>query len=427
MWGQTMKRDILTKIVIAIVVVSFLIPSVSLAQNISEKKQAVAIEITFGIPYTITFSEKDLQFQKLNGYDIIQMNDNGFISQPGKPMLPLKTIQLALPAGMKATSIQILNIQEQSIAGTYTIFPAQPPQTLNTPFTSVTFVNPDKSIYQSNAMYPSKVVELTGETDLAGQAMAIVTVYPVHYIPNQKQITLATSIEFVVTGVGGYVSGDFLSSHISVEGQAMYTDMVKEMVVNPQDVQLHSSGVPQPMGVSPGTYSYVIITPSSWVSAFQPLADWETKKGIPATIVTTEWIYASYIGSTNVGKIRAFVQNAAAVWGATFFLLGGDTTYIPCQYTTFSSVDSDPVPNDTYYADYDSDWTIEVNVGRASVIATGTGNGGIGSFINKVLTYEKNPPSTSYAKKAAMFGFDLDSSTHAEQCKSTIVSSYLSG
>ena len=422
-----MKRDILTKIVIAIVAVSFLIPSVSLAQNITEKKQAAAVEMTYGIPYTITFSENDLSYQKQNGYDIIQMNDVGFLSQPGKPLLPMKTIQIALPAGMKATNIQILNVQEQPITGTYTIFPAQPPQTLDTPRTTVPFVKPDANIYQSGVEFPLKVVELTGETDLAGQPMAEIIVYPVHYLPDQKQVTLTTSIEFIVTGVDGYVCGDYLSSHISASGQAMYTDLVKEIVANPQDVHLHSSNIPQPMGVPSGAYSYVIITQSSWVNAFQPLADWKTKKGVPATIVTTEWIYATYSGSTPVDKIRAFVQDAYTNWGAIFFLLGGDTDYIPFKYTTFSSVDPDPVPNDTYYADFDSDWIIEVNVGRASVTTTGAGANGIGNFINKVLTYEKNPPSTNYLKKAAMFGFDLDSVTYAEQCKSTIASSYLSG
>ena len=45
---------------------------------------------------------------------------------------------------------------------------------------------------------------------------------------------------------------------------------------------------PQPMGVGPGDYDYVIITQDSWVSAFQPLADWKTQKGVPATIVTTD-------------------------------------------------------------------------------------------------------------------------------------------
>ncbi len=84
---------------------------------------------------------------------------------------------------------------------------------------------------------------------------------------------------------------------------------------------------------------------------------------------------------------------------------------------TFSGVDPDPVPNDAYYADFDADWICEVNIGRASVTGPGSGTGQIGNFINKIMTYETNPPLTNYAKKAGFFGFDLDSITDAEQCK----------
>jgi hypothetical protein len=119
--------------------------------------------------------------------------------------------------------------------------------------------------------------------------------------------------------------------------------------------------------------------------------------------VTTEWIYNSggYTG-TNQNKIRAFMQDAQANWGTTFFLLGGDTTIVPYYSRTFT-VAPESVPNDTYYADYDSDWICEVHVGRAAVRSASE----IPGFISKVLTYEKSPPLSNYAKTAAFFGFDL--------------------
>jgi len=198
------------------------------------------------------------------------------------------------------------------------------------------------------------------------------------------------------------------------------------MVVNPEDVRLRTAQTPQASGVDPGDYDYVIITQDSWVIAFQPLADWKTRKGIPATIVTTSWIYTSGgYGGSNVDKIRAFVQDVYTNWGTTYILLGGDIDVVPCHYKTYTSVDPDPVPNDAYYADFDADYICEVNVGRASVTGAGSGTGGIGNFINKILTYEKNPSSIDFAKKSGLFGFDLDSSTEAEQCKITIDTSYI--
>jgi hypothetical protein len=194
------------------------------------------------------------------------------------------------------------------------------------------------------------------------------------------------------------------------------------MVINPSDVILHKNQVYQPIGINPGDYDYVIITKDDWVSAFQTLADWKTQKGIPANIVTTESIYSNYSGSTNQAKIRAFVEDAHDNWGTVFFLLGGDTDTVPYQNVTYLGT---KIPSDTYYSDYDDDWTCEVHVGRASITGPGTGVGKIGNFINKTLNYEKNPPTTNYPKNVALFGFDLDSITDGEDCKIDIDNLYI--
>jgi len=341
-------------------------------------------------------------------------------------MIPVKNIKIALPADMKVTSIYINELKEQRLEGAFILYPVQPSVRSSQTENEYQFVQPDAKTYQSNQIYPAQYIEVTGQNDLAGQSIAELTIYPLHYVPLQKKLTTVTSITFTIEGTNGYICGDYLSRYISDSGQELYQQMVQNMVMNPEDVVLRTSQNPQSAGVDPGDYDYVIITQDSWVSAFQPLADWKTKKGISANIVTTTWIYNSggYSGS-NVDKIRAFVQDVYTNWGTTFILLGGDVDVVPCHYKTFSSVDPDPVPNDAYYADFDADYVCEVNVGRASVIGTGSGTGTIGNFVNKIVTYEKNPSLTDFAKKAGMYGFDLDSSTEAEQCKINIDNSYI--
>lgn len=382
---------------------------------------------TFKVRYSATLTESDLIFGRVLGYDTVGLPDAGFLGEVGKPMLPAQTLRIALPAGMDARRVRVAGTETVELPGQYNVLPAQPPRRLSDPKTDADFVGPDPETYASSVAYPAETVTFVGQTDLAGQGIAVLRVCPVQYVPADRRLVLCTAIHIVLDGVAGYTCGDYLPQRLSETARQSYERQVAGMVVNPDDVQLRSAdGQPPLRGVGPGRYDYVIITPSNWVSAFQPLADWKTKKGIPANIVTTTWIYSNYSGS-NVDQIRSFVQDAYNTWGATFFLLGGDTAYVPYHSRTFGSVDPDPVPNDTYYADFDSDWVCEVNVGRASVTTTGTGNGGIGNFINKVLTYEKNPPLTGYAKKAGFFGFDLDGSTHAEQCKATIRNSYVPG
>jgi hypothetical protein len=378
------------------------------------------------LQYTLHFSATDLSFDTLFGYDLVRMKDCSYLNEIGKPLLPTKNILIALPNGMRATNLQILSTREQPIQGTYTIFPAQRPLPIGETYDSTLLAPPNRATYTSALPYPSQLASLGPQTDLAGQGMVAVTIYPIQYLPLQKKLTLMTSITFRIAGTSGYICGDYLSEHISKNGRDMYQRMVQAMVINPESVELHTAPGPHPMGVGPGDYEYVIVTQDSWVSAFQPLANWETQKGVPATIVNTTWIYTSggYNG-TNVQKIRAFVQDVYTTWGTTYVLLGGDIDVVPCHYRTFSSVDPDPVPNDAYYADFDADWVCEVNVGRASVTGPGNSTGQIGNFIHKVFTYERNPPITNYAQNAGFFGFDLDSITHAEQCKVNINSTYI--
>ena len=380
----------------------------------------------YHLEFTKSFSEKDLSFAKAFGYDQVALKDCSLLREIGNPLLPARHIMIALPEGMKATTIRIISAEQDLLQGRYTLLPAQRPQPVGGTLRGTVAVEHNPAAYVSFLPYPSALAVLGSQSDLAGQSMVSVTIYPLHYLALQKELTFVQSLRFVIDGTSGFVCGDYLPQRLSENQRTVYAQRIKGMVVNPADVELHTSPNPQPAGVPAGDYDYVIVTKTNWVNAFQPLADWKTQKGVSATIVTTDWIYNSggYSG-TNVQKIRAFVQDAYDTWGTTYVLLGGDVDTIPCKNTTFPSVDYDPVPNDAYYADFDSDYVCEVNVGRASVSGTGNGTGGIANFIYKVMTYETNPPLTSYAKKAAFFGFDLDDWTEAQQCKININDSYV--
>jgi PKD repeat protein len=427
----------LRKIIVYLILICFIGNSTNvLSQQIPTYSPPDNTEFTFSIDalnsttltvnITINFSLNNFLFNTFKGYDRIQSDQEEYTVDLGKPFLPIKNIRVALPTDMKISAIHIQHITEQILNGTYTIFPTQKPLPTEIAFTDATFIKPDVQTYTSHQAYPSKKIELIGQSDLAGQVMADFTIYPFHYTPAEKKLTLITSITFSILGTTGYSCGDYLSPRLSTNKQNSLLQLCQNLVVNPETVHLRVSPIPQPAGVSPGDYDYVIITQNSWVSAFQPLADWKTKKGVPATIVTTSWIYnnGSYNGS-NVEKIRQFAQDVYTNWGTTYILLGGDVDVVPCHYRTFSTVDPIPIPNDAYYADFDSDWVCEINIGRASVTGPGTGTGQIGNFVNKIITYETNPPLTNYTKNAAFFGFDLDAQTQGEQCKIDINSTYI--
>jgi hypothetical protein len=378
---------------------------------------------TLTVRHTATFSEDSVTFARWNEYDIIRLRACDSLKKAGHPKLPTKTIRIALPTGMTATGVHVLGAESVELAGEYTVYPAQPPRPITRPQAD-RFVPPDARVYASSQAYPGEVADFARQIDLAGQSIAVVRLYPVQYVPGHGTLTLYTSISLVVEGVrGGHQCGDYLPAGVSSNARRTYERMVRQMVVNPNEVALTTAphGAPTSRSVGPGEYEYVIITQTDWVVDFQPLADWRIKKGIRSTIVTTDWIYnqGGYAGS-ELEKVRAFVQDAHINWGATCFLLGGDVDVIPYHIRTITIPGywTDDIPNDTYYADYDEDWVCEVHVTRAPVRSTGT----ISTFINKIFTYEKNPPLTDYAETAAFFGFDITDPGDAdgEICKEYI-------
>jgi hypothetical protein len=334
-------------------------------------------------------------------------------------MLPLKNILIAIPEGITATNIEILKMEQVVIPSTFDIITAEAPQKVGSQFKNPTN---NKDSYDFVGNFPIKNAELIDMTDLAGQGIAILTIYPFQYNTIFKTLKLIENIKIQIEGEKGYSCGDYLSNKFSDLDKQLYREKIIDLVVNPEDVKLTKNQNSLPIDLDPGEFDYVIITKNDWVSAFQTLADWKTQKGVPANIVTTENIYTNYSGSTDQAKIRAFIIDAHSTWGTTFFLLGGDTDTIP--YETVNYYDDD-IPTDTYYSDYDDDWICEVNVGRASVTGTGTDAGKIGNFISKALNYEKDPPTTNYAKNVSLFGFDLDWTTDGEDCKIDIDNLYI--
>ncbi len=373
-------------------------------------------ENQYEIEFVAEFSQAELSFDQVIGYDLVRLKDGDFLAELGKPMLPWMELKIALPPGMMVNGVQVISSDGEQITGEYDIFPAQPPIKTGPSDGDVDFVEPDRKVYGSSQPYPSRLVDFVHQTDLAGQGMAVVNLYPVQYVPSEKRLTLYTSITFVIQGAGGYECAHYLSPNISERGRSVYERTIKDMVHNPEDVQLISSFKMSTTMLPPGgPFDHVVITSSSYASYFQPLVDWHTQKGLKDTVITTTWIYSNYSGS-NKEKIRNFVIDANSGWGTLYFLLGGENGTVPFDYKTYYQ---ESTPSDQYYSDFNDNWTHDVFVGRATVESSTQAN----TFVDKVLKYEKDPPRTSYPRDALLIGMDLEPSTHCEYLKEAISNS----
>ncbi|MHA2060135.1 MAG: C25 family cysteine peptidase, partial [Candidatus Ranarchaeia archaeon] len=182
----------------------------------------------------------------------------------------------------------------------------------------------------------------------------------------------------------------------------------KTPVVSPSLAQL-------PTGVN---FTYVVITPAASEPLLGGLVNWKRLKGVPATLVTVEFINVSYGGIDLQEKIRAFIIAARDTWGVEYVLLAGDMEAIPARYIA-AAVDGHPddaaagftaeynnsLPSDMYYAGLDStwdsistpnliygersseaDWYADVIVGRLP----GSGDELV-DMVDKIIEYEKYP------------------------------------
>ena len=141
----------------------------------------------------------------------------------------------------------------------------------------------------------------------------------------------------------------------------------------------------------------LIITPNSFNSAVQPLADWKEKKGWKVTVATL-----SQTGNTTTA-IKNYITNAYQTWNPApeYVLLIGDKDSLP-TFTISSN------PTDHPYTTLDgSDFFSDLLVGRISVASVNDLN----TVVAKIVGYETTPYTTDTAwfKRGLMVGANYPS------------------
>jgi len=156
-------------------------------------------------------------------------------------------------------------------------------------------------------------------------------------------------------------------------------------------------------------------------------------------------IYPKYPGRDQPEKLRNFVIEQYANHGISHLLLGGDYGLVPARtafamhsgYEDSTRVGVDSLICDLYYSDLDGGWDLnnngifgepadsvdmypEISVGRATAGSIEQA----GTFVDKVLTYEKNPPD-GYLSRASFWASYLDAGTDAALGKDMVDRDYM--
>ena len=358
---------------------------------------------------TLHFTKEDFTFAKQNNYDVInppQNNNYVFTSGLGEPQLSLKIITLSIPFDKEISEVKIIHKEVHALKDEFLLYPVQKPKTLSDE-SPMEFIDADPSIYGKSAIFPDRIVQISRSGFLSGYHLGSILVSPFQYDPLNNELVFIDELELEILYSESKTSGIEISQR-SQASQTFLADQVAKIIYNKNDIHNPHTVLNE---LKDDIYEYVIITTDNFEAEFQPLADWKTQKGIRTLIVSTTDIFSNYDGVDNAEKVRNFIKDYYQNHGTLWILLGGDTNFIPyrvafafdCEYSSYSD---NFLPCDLYFSDLDGTWNdngnliygelednidmySDVFVGRASVenIAEVT------AFVDKILTYEKNPPT----------------------------------
>jgi len=411
------------------------------------KNLLLAVLITSGLLHTAesatisfsqTFSASDFSsLPVLNGntayHRLAVKGCLPFNGLPGSPAVPVKYVNILVPFNAKITGLNVTGSTATVLTGSFNPLPVQSQVPLNGQ-AAPEFVAADPLFYQAKGDYPGKLARIKGAAAWGEHQIATVEIMPLQYNSSLSRLTLYTSVSFEIE----YVLKN--NAVIPVKrrsplAQSLVENQVKTAIANktdfarlavPPKIIINEALAKSPASESPSPVGspvdYVIITSEELAPYFRKLADWKNQKGIYTAVKTTSWIAANYRGSDLQEKIRHFIQDAWTNWGTVMVLLGGDTSVIPVRYIiwlTYPQYIPDlRIPSDLYYSDiadtsstggsyhydFDSnhdgqygdvlggdviDLQADLLLGRAPVTTAEQAQ----TFVDKVLAYEKNPPS----------------------------------
>lgn len=290
------------------------------------------------------------------------------------------------------------------------------------------------SFVYEKRIYPASddIVTYTGTQILGGYRYVTFLVSPFKYDTIEKKLYLKSDITLSLC----------LSRIITTPKNAYTSDYnilksLKGLVRNYSqlsDIYEITGEVNDDVGVtrSPSTtnYEYLIITNNALKSAFQDLVTWKTMKGVKSKILTTEEIGNLYTGNSLHHKIKKALKDYynGTYSGLKYALLGGDIDIVPSRmcYIEFSPNDTThtikTTPSDLYYACFDNNFEWDANGNNVygevddnvdlspEIVITRIPVNTLseaGSYVSRIINYEKNPDTNNWSKNILMGGHAL--------------------
>ncbi len=167
-----------------------------------DQSTTLDLDITIPFPsideYKILYSQSGQKLE-LNGYN--------YLLDTGTPMLPSKTILIAIPPGSTLQSVDFQGIGKTQISGMYHITPTYYPVPYENTEQSKIAQSTLKAVWQKNYntvyssddAFPHQIGAIIGSGTLRKYSYVAVKLCPVQYHPESGRIYAFTSAQLVIT------------------------------------------------------------------------------------------------------------------------------------------------------------------------------------------------------------------------------------
>ncbi len=313
---------------------------------------------------------------------------------PGTPILPAKSIVLALPSGSKIISVNVNCGPSERLENTGL--------SISPPFLPISH---DKKIrehalerWQRNRDYlescsetfPLKPVYYSKMSFFRNIPYIKITYFPLLYSKHAlfhyhfADIAIHYRIEDTDNSIAQWVDEDaarFFSN---------WDEMRKYYSIDTQE----------------DSFNFVILTKDNFFSAFDSLVTWKNSIGFHAKLSSIDSVIAQYPGTDVADRIRNFLIDKYDSWGIQYLLIGGNVDMIPMKICYPDAGHNYDTPTDYYFAELTDDWDSDGDGFYGEY-----GEDSIG-FIPEVIVgrfpYNDVNTLTSIARKTVYFEMDTD-------------------
>ncbi len=325
---------------------------------------------TISFPFEIETSR--MEFVEPSEGDLtVEVEGFNHTNYIGFPSLPYRTFGVLIPQGEEVAGYHVDILDSVLVDSSIPLSPFR--GDLLTDGTRRGIIAEGEDVLTDDGEFPRSRIRYLGSSSYKGYRIASFAVYPFRYNIKSNRLMLEKKLRVVIDTepASGFPLRLERMRHVDGFREAARR-RVESMVVNPwmcgsysfSDIRVNREErrfLPSYLPSMEGSeVKYLIITDDEMSSAFQRLASWKTRKGVPAVVRTLSWISQNYRSGADLAEsIRIFIQEAYAKWGVEWVCLGGDTDIIPARfaYTTFYS--GEFIPTDMYYSCLDGTWNAD--------------------------------------------------------------------